>query len=123
MIDNITTTDAIFGTGGVAAAFMLLKFFAKQGFGGLLDVKEMGARADILADLRSDIERLKEEAKESRDRIDSLETKVGKLQDRLVVVRTHALAIYGIVQNSCKGCHAGRDQEILDLLAAIIRED
>lgn len=111
------------GTGGAAALFVLIKFFAKQGFGGLLDVKEMGARADIIADLRADIERLKEDRDEDRSRIGQLETKVGKLQDRLVVVRTHALTIYGIVQTWCKSCSGNRNQEILDLLAAIIRED
>ena len=123
MIEGVTALDAAMGTGGVAGVFMLIKMFAKQGFGGLLDIKEMGARNDILADLRADIDRLKHEAKEDRDRIEQLENKVGKLQDRLVVVRTHALTIYGIVQNICNGCPNSRHTEILDLLTAIIRED
>ena len=123
MLEAISAVDAAFGTGGVAALFMLLKMFAKQGFGGLLDIKEMGARADILADLRADIDRLRADAEADRNRIGQLENKVGKLQDRLVVVRTHALTIYGIVQTWCKGCSSSRSQEILDLLAAIIRED
>lgn len=122
MIDGVAI-DAVAGAGGAAGVFMLIKFFAKQGFGGLLDVKEMGARNDILADLRDDIDRLKREAQEDRERIEQLENKVGKLQDRLVVVRTHALTIYGIVQNSCTGCNFNRGKEILDLLTAIIRED
>lgn len=116
MLSDVTAADAIFGTGGAAAAFMLIKFFAKQGFGGLLDVKEMGARADILEDLRKEMSTL-------RSRVDDLENKVGKLQDRLVVVRTHALTAYGVIQNQCQGCPKAQQQILLDLLTKIIRED
>jgi hypothetical protein len=117
MLENTSAIEAVFGTSGlIAFGFLMFKFFAKQGFGGLLDVKEMGARNDIIEDLRIEIRAV-------RTRVNDLEIKVSKLQDRLVVVRTHALTIYGIVQNSCKACNRGRDQEILDLLTAIIRED
>ena len=114
---EVTTLEAVLGIGGAGSLVLLLKFFAKQGFGGVLDVKEMGARADILEDLRVEIKAL-------RARVEDLETKVGKLQDRLVVVRTHALTAYGIVQNMCTGC--GRNDQskiLLDLLTKIIRED
>ena len=116
LADGITIGDALLGTGGIGAAVLLLKFLAKQGFGGLLDVKEMGARSDILEDLRS-------EMRELRGRVDDLETKVAKLQDRLVVVRTHALTAYGIVQNHCTGCMNGQRELLLDLLTKIIKED
>jgi ABC-type phosphonate transport system ATPase subunit len=117
MIDQVTALEAILGTGAAGGVVLLLKFFAKQGFGGMLDVKEMGARADILEDLRVEIRAL-------RSRVDDLETKVGKLQDRLVVVRTHALTAYGIVQNMCTGCLKNNQAKILlDLLTKIIRED
>ncbi|MGB4467573.1 MAG: hypothetical protein WBI41_05920 [Azovibrio sp.] len=117
MIESgITVGDALLGTGGIGAAALLLKFLAKQGFGGLLDVKEMGARSDILEDLRS-------EMRDLRARVDDLETKVAKLQDRLVVVRSHALTAYGIVQNHCTNCMSGQKQVLLDLLTKIIKED
>jgi len=116
MINEVTALEAIIGTGAAGGVVLLLKFFAKQGFGGLLDVKEMGARADILEDLRAEMRTL-------RARVDELENKVGKLQDRLVVVRTHALTAYGIVQNMCTGCSKNQQQILLDMLTKIIRED
>lgn len=116
VVEGITMGDALLGTGGIGAAVLLLKFLAKQGFGGLLDVREMGARADILEDLRTEMATL-------RSRVEDLETKVGKLQDRLVVVRTHALTAYGIVQNMCNRCPKDQQQTLLDLLTKIIRED
>jgi len=116
LVEGITVGDALLGTGGIGAAALLLKFLAKQGFGGLLDVKEMGARSDILEDLRT-------EMRELRVRVDDLETKVAKLQDRLVVVRTHALTAYGLVQNHCTNCMNGQRQILLDLLTKIIKED
>ena len=115
MID-VNPSDVVVGAGGLGGVFMLLKFFIKQGAGGLLDVKEMGARNDILEDLRSEVRTL-------RDRVDSLETKVGKLTDRLVVVRSHALAAYGIVQNQCHKLDTEPKQMLLDLLTNIIKED
>ena len=120
MID-VSAADAVFGTGGAAAVFLLLKMFAKQGFGGLLDVREMGARNDILADLRSDIDRLKLEAKEDRERIELLEGKVEKLKDRLVTVRGHALVAYSIVQTHCTKCPQA--QKLLNSITEIIKED
>lgn len=116
VVEGITMGDALLGTGGIGAAVLLLKFLAKQGFGGLLDVREMGARADILEDLRTEMATL-------RARVDGLEAKVAKLQDRLVVVRTHALTAYGIVQNHCTNCMDGQKQVLLDLLTKIIKED
>ena len=116
MLDDLTLGNALFGTGGVAIAVLALKFLAKQGFGGLLDVKEMGARSDILEDLRS-------EMRDLRVRVDDLETKVAKLQDRLVVVRSHALTAYGIVQNHCTNCMNGQRDLLLELLTKIIKED
>lgn len=116
VVEGITMGDALLGTGGIGAAVLLLKFLAKQGFGGLLDVKEMGARSDILEDLRTGM-------RELRARVDELETKVAKLQDRLVVVRTHALTAYGIVQNHCTNYMDGQKQVLLDLLTKIIKED
>lgn len=118
---DVDMVDAAFGTGGAAAAFLVLKMFAKQGFGGLLDVREMGARNDILADLRADIDRLKQEAKEDRERIDMLEGKVEKLKDRLVTVRGHALVAYSIVQTSCSTC--SQSERLLDAITEIIKED
>lgn len=116
VVEGITMGDALLGTGGIGAVVLLLKFLAKQGFGGLLDVKEMGARSDILEDLRT-------EMRELRARVDDLETKVAKLQDRLAVVRTHALTAYGIVQNHCTNCMDGQKEVLLDLLIKIIKED
>ena len=116
LVEKITLGDALLGTGGIGAAVLMLKFLAKQGFGGLLDVREMGARADILEDLRTEMATL-------RSRVEDLENKVGKLQDRLVVVRTHALNAYGIVQNMCGQCPTTQQKELLELLTNIIRED
>lgn len=121
MIEEVTTIEAMIGTGGVACVFMLIKFFAKQGFGGLLDVREMGARNDILADLRADIDRLKQEAKEDRERIDMLEGKVERLKDRLVTIRGHALVAYSIVQTTCSNCP--QVARLLDAITEIIKED
>lgn len=115
-VEGVTLGDALLGTGGIGVAVLLVKFLAKQGFGGVLDVKEMGARNDILEDLRTEVKAL-------RVRVDDLETKVGKLQDRLVVVRSHALTAYGIVQTQCGGCPQPARDTLLDVLTKIIKED
>lgn len=115
-VEGVTLGGALIGTGGIGAAILLIKFLAKQGFGGVLDVKEMGARNDILEDLRTEV-------RELRVRVDDLETKVGKLQDRLVVVRSHALTAYGIVQTQCARCQQGTRDALLDALTKIIKED
>jgi uncharacterized protein YlxW (UPF0749 family) len=118
MSEMDTATQAVFGVGGIGAVFVMLKFFLKQGAGGLLDMKEMGARNDILEDLRTEMKSL-------RERVNELEIKVGKLQDRLVIVRTHALTAYGIVQNQhvCNGCQHSQRDMLLELLTKIIKED
>ena len=115
-VEGVTLGDALLSTGGIGVAVLLVKFLAKQGFGGVLDVKEMGARNDILEDLRTEVKAL-------RVRVDDLETKVGKLQDRLVVVKSHALTAYGIVQTQCGGCPQPAREVLLDVLTKIIKED
>lgn len=120
MID-VSTADAVFGTGGAAAVFLLLKMFAKQGFGGLLDVKEMGARNDILEDLRTEVKDLRAEVKTMKAEVKEMQIDISKLTDRLVTVRGHALVAYSIVQTHCMECPQA--QKLLNAITEIIKED
>lgn len=121
MPESVSAADVALGTGGAGALFFLLKLFIKHGFGGVLDVKEMGARNDIIKDLRDDIERLKVESREQRDRIETLEGKVAMLKDRLVNVRGHALVAHSIVL--AHSPDFPQKQQLIDSIAEIIKED
>ena len=116
IVEGVTLGDALLGTGGIGAAVLFIKFLAKQGFGGALDVKEMGARNDIIEDLRTEIRGL-------RIRVEDLEAKVVKLQGRLVDVREHALTAFGVVQTKCSSCPLPQRDILLDSLSKITKGD
>ena len=106
--------EALLGLGGLALATLLIKEFVKRMAGKSMESAEFAARNDIIEDMRTEL-------KDLRSRVQDLEAKVAKLQDRLVVVRTHALTAYSFVQVECQGCQ--KQQELLDLIAQIVKDD
>lgn len=113
MLENMGD-NIIIGLGGVALAILLVKEMVKRLAGKSMETAEFAARNDIIEDMRKEIGIL-------RERVEQLESKVSKLQDRLVTVRTHALTAYGIVQTNCAGCPY--QSKLLDVITLIVKED
>lgn len=114
MIENGMLQDAATGVVLLGFVTLLVKEFVKRMAGKSMESAEFGARNDIIEDMRTELRDL-------RGRVQELETKVAKLQDRLVVVRTHALTAYSFVQVECAGCP--KQRQLLDLIAQIVKDD
>lgn len=102
--------------GGIGALVLFGKFMLKQIGIAAVDAKGDVAKMDVISHMQQELERL-------RNRIETLESKVGRLTDRLVTVRGHALVAYGIVNSMCAGCGCPQVDQLKDTLTAIIKED
>ena len=114
MIDNGTFQLAVTSIAGLGLGSLMLREFIKRMAGKSMESAEFAARNDIIEDMRTEL-------RELRGRVQELEAKVAKLQDRLVVVRTHALTAYSFVQMECRECP--QQQQLLDLIAQIVKDD
>lgn len=114
-------TYAFGGVGVSALLFGVLRSMWRKASTEILDTKADWAKGDIIGDLRAEIDRLQVIIEKMQERIEVLEGKVTKLNDRLVSVRSHALVAFSIVQTNCHECPYAK--QLKDALTQIIRED
>ena len=111
-------TAAVAGVGGIGSLVLIGKWILRQA----LEAKGDVALNDIITDLREDIDRLRENERLMKSRIEAMESKLADLTNRLITVRGHALFAHQVATNYDPITGEQR-KHVIDTLTLIIKDE
>lgn len=112
MIDDDTIVKALGGAGGASAIVLLARWIFRQITGGFVDARSDTARADIIGDLRSELDRLRVTDMQRDQRLAELEVRVAELSHTLMSARARVLIAHAVVLHNDPLSGAQRAQVI-----------